>query len=156
MTSISGLFAGTIGQFRNRRSLGGRKKFTWLIAALPALIGGLLLGGCSTYEISELHPTGGSASPQAARAPREPADVQILKADVVDKHYQVIGTLTAKAKIVTSWVRYPDRNDVDRELRKAAAKAGADAVIRVRYWTEPQGFESHGTVVGQGLAVYFQ
>lgn len=143
-------------QNNERAILGWRaKSMSWAISALPILVCSSLLAGCSTYATSELKRTGDLAATDAARPHRGPADIQILETDPADKHYRVIGTLTAKAHIVTSWVRFPDRDDVDRELREAAAKAGADAVIKVHYWTEPQGFENKGTVVGEGIAVYF-
>ena len=44
---------------------------------------------------------------------------------------------------------------VDDELRKEAAKIGADAVILVRYGTVGISFMSWGSLDGQGRAVAF-
>lgn len=117
----------------------------------------LILAGCGpTWSTVELE-TGpdAAASTTNERAPTEAGDVLVTENDISDRPYVVLSDLTVTVNKTTIFHKDPTREMVDDELRKEAAKIGANAVILVRYGTVGISLMSWASLDGQGRAVAF-
>ena len=117
----------------------------------------MLLAGCGpTWSTTSLK-TAPDASMTTAET-REPTDIGVIlvtEDDITDRAYAVLGDLEVTVNKLTMLHPDPTKDLVDSELRKEAAKIGADAVILVLYGSVGISFVSWGSLDGQGRAVTF-
>jgi len=130
------------------------------------------LAGCSTWSSGGMKPTPGAPQTAAAEKPaanqdrnrrkttqRQRIDPAALAAitlsenDITDRPYDVVGDVKVTVNKTTIFNKDPTREQVDERLREEAVKAGANAVILVRYGTVGIGVMSWGSLDGQGRAV---
>lgn len=100
-------------------------------AAALALLGLLGLGGCGTYG----HTTTANAQ-RGPNANRDPGGITVTEA-TPDRRYQPLGQIRTTVRPINLFSSDPTRADVDAELRREAARFGADAVVNVRYDSDP-------------------
>jgi len=122
----------------------------------------VLVAGCGpTWSSSELKtaPTAAATVTGAASTsestPTDASRILVTEDDITDRAYAVLGDLKVTVNKTTIFNQDPTRELVDAELRKEAAKIGADAVILVRYGTVGISFTSWGSLDGQGRAIAF-
>jgi hypothetical protein len=80
----------------------------------------------------------------------------VTEADISDRTYTELGTVTAKAGKLTWVSRNPDRGDIDLKLKDKARQIGADAVIRVHYTPTGASMMSWGGIKGEGVAIKYK
>jgi len=121
------------------------------------LIGGLLMvSACATWSTSSVQGVGDSGTPVASKAEQKsPQDIVITETDITDRKYKVLGDIAVTVNKTTIFHSDPTKEQVNEELRKEAAKLGADAVIFVRYGTVGIAFTSWGSLDGKGRAIVF-
>jgi uncharacterized protein YbjQ (UPF0145 family) len=128
----------------------------------------LSLAGCATWSSGGMKPAPttqmATAEKPAARktAQRQKIDpavvaaIRVTENDITDRPYDVIGDIKVTVNKTTIFNKDPTHEQVDDRLREEAAKAGADAVVLVRYGTVGIGVMSWGSLDGQGRAVKFK
>jgi|SRR3989338_2693398 len=126
------------------------RKIILLIGAL------LLLSACATWSTSNVKRVDDSETIVASKAEQKaPQDIVVTETDISDRKYKVLGDIEATINKTTIFHSDPTREKVNEELRKEAAKLGADAVILVRYGTVGVSFMSWGSLNGKGRAIVF-
>ena len=85
----------------------------------------------------------------------DPSTITVTENDITDRKYEVLGDISATVNKTTLFHPDPTPELVAEELRKEAAKLGADAVILVRYGTVGVSFVSWGSLDGNGRAIRF-
>lgn len=110
-----------------------------------------------TFSTSMTSPFG---SPVPAKlTPKQIAKAKkiiITEMDISDREYKILADIEVKIDKTCIFCGDPTSKEVNKELRKEAAKIGADAVILVRYGTVGITFENFGgTLNGKGRAVVF-
>lgn len=116
-------------------------------------VASLLVGGCATWSTATVEE---SKSGTAARAAKAPGNVLITEGDITDRPYTVLGDVSVTVNKTTIFNADPTREMVNEELRKEAAKRGADAVVLTRYGTVGISLMSWGSLEGKGRAVAFK
>lgn len=86
---------------------------------------------------------------------KSPDSVILTTGDITDRPYRVINDLDVWVHKPNVFARDPTPADIDKELKKRAAKLGADAIIFVRYGTVGMGVFNWGQLEGRGRAVAF-
>ncbi len=81
--------------------------------------------------------------------------VQLTEDDIADRSYHVLGDLKVVVRKQTLLSAEPTRERVNKKLKKAARKLGADAVILIRYGTVGMGVIGWGELEGRGRAIRF-
>jgi len=133
------------------------------------------LAGCATWSAGGMKPAPGAQQSASAEKPaanqdrnrrkttqRQKIDPAVVAAiavtenDITDRPYDVVGDIKVTVNKTTIFNKDPTREQVDEKLREEAAKAGANAVILVRYGTVGIGMMSWGSLDGQGRAVKFK
>jgi len=126
------------------------RKIILLIGAL------LMLSACATWSTSNVKKVDDSEAIVASKAEeKSPQDIVVTETDISDRKYKVLGDIEATVNKTTIFHSDPTREKVNEELRKEAAKLGADAVILVRYGTVGVSFMSWGSLNGKGRAIVF-
>lgn len=121
------------------------------------LIGALLLlSACATWSTSDVKRAADSETIVPSQAEhKSPQDIVVTETDISDRKYKVLGDIEATVNKTTIFHGDPTREKVNEELRKEAAKLGADAVILVRYGTVGVSMMSWGSLNGKGRAIVF-
>ncbi len=132
------------------------------------------LAGCATWSSGDIKPAPGTQAATAEKPtatadrnkrkttqkqkidPAVVAAIQVTENDITDRPYDVVGDIKVTVNKTTIFNKDPTHEQVDDRLREEAAKAGADAVILVRYGTVGIGLMSWGSLDGQGRAVKFK
>ncbi len=117
----------------------------------------LMLTGCTTWSTSSIDSGNGGSqgSVIAGGEKKSPLSIIITKSDITDKKYKILGDIEVTVNKTTIFNKDPTREMVDKELKKEAAKLGADAVTFVRYGTVGMGLMSWGSLNGKGRAIAF-
>jgi len=121
------------------------------------LIGALLmLSACATWSTSNVKGVDDSKTIAASkRDQKSPQDIVVTETDISDRKYKVLGDIEVTINKTTIFHSDPTQEKVNEELRKEAAKLGADAVILVRYGTVGVSLMSWGALNGKGRAIVF-
>jgi len=132
------------------------------------------LAGCATWSSGSVKPApsvqtattdkpvakpGRSGRKSTQRETVDPAAlaaITVTENDITDHPYDVVGDIKVTVNKTTIFNKDPTHEQVDDKLREEAAKAGANAVILVRYGTVGIGVMSWGSLDGQGRAVKFK
>ena len=114
-----------------------KTKFWFAVAAIA-----VSLGACS----------GAKGPPPIVKSPDS---VILTQGDITDRPYRVVNDLDVWVHKPNIFARDPTPADIDMELKKKAAKLGADAVIFVRYGTVGTGVFNWGQLDGRVRAVAF-
>lgn len=116
----------------------------------------LMLGGCATWSTSNVKGVDDSKTIVPSKMDQKsPQDIVVTETDISDRKYKVLGDVEVTVNKTTIFHSDPTREKVNEELRKEAAKLGADAVILVRYGTVGVSFMSWGALNGKGRAIVF-
>lgn len=134
----------------------------------------LALAGCATWSSGDIKPAAGAQTAAADKPaaatdrnkrkttqrqkidPAVVAAVIVTENDITDRPYDVVGDIKVTVNKTTIFNKDPTHEQVDDRLREEAAKAGANAVVLVRYGTVGIGLMSWGSLDGQGRAVKFK
>ena len=115
----------------------------------------IILTGCvDTHGSMQPSPVGGVA-PNARTTPINPGAIEITEGDLPNRHYVVVGEVSATGRSFNLISSNPTRADVDQALRVQAARLNADAIIHVKYRSERSGLQSRGKLSGSGQAIVF-
>jgi hypothetical protein len=115
----------------------------------------VFLAACGTRSGGSIAPTTGAAAPATVAAKKDPAAIQIFDGDIANRKYHSLGDISVSVSNWTIFDSDPTPAKVDDELRKQAAKLGADAVILVRYGTVGMSVMTWGKLDGNGRAIAF-
>lgn len=126
------------------------RKIILIIGAL------LMLSACATWSTSNVKRGDDSKTTVVPKmAQKSPQDIVVIETDISDRKYKILGDIEATVNKTTIFHSDPTREQVNEELRKEAAKLGADAVILVRYGNVGVSFMSWGALNGKGRAIVF-
>jgi hypothetical protein len=113
----------------------------------------ILISGCAaTRSSSNIE----SASNISGRiVPTLESNILVTEEDILDLEYISLGDIEVSVSKTTIFNKDPSNEMIDEELKKEAAKLGADAVILVRYGTVGVSAFSWGKLDGKGRAIKF-
>ena len=124
-----------------------------IILIIGALV---MLSGCATWSTSNVKRVDHSETAVAPKTvQKSPQDVVITETDISDRKHKSLGDIEVTVNKTTIFHSDPTQEKVNEELRKEAAKLGADAVILVRYGTVGVSALSWGALNGKGRAIVF-
>jgi len=116
----------------------------------------LLLSACTTWSTSNVKRVDDTETIVASKAGQKSLqEIVVTETDISDHKYKVLGDIEVTVNKTTIFNADPTREKVNEELRKEAARLGADAVILVRYGTVGVSFMSWGSLSGKGRAIVF-
>ena len=123
---------------------------------VPVLACILFLSACATWATSDVTAVGSTSEVAISDATEyRPEDIVVTEADISDRKYRALGDIDVTVNKTTIFNAAPTPEKVNDELRKVAAKLGADAVILVRYGTVGISGSSWGSLSGKGRAIVF-
>lgn len=80
----------------------------------------------------------------------------ITEGDIADRPYDEIGPVSANRGRGTFFDRQPTRESVNIRLTEVARRMGADAVVRVRYFSRSTSAMSWGGLQADGIAIRYR
>ena len=90
-----------------------------------------------------------------ATTPTLASSILVTEEDILDREYTSLGDIEVSVSKTTIFNKDPSNEKIDEELKREAAKLGADAVILVRYGTVGVSAFSWGKLDGKGRAIKF-
>lgn len=122
---------------------------------------GWFIAGCSSSWSTSNVDNSPGAKPAAVSAPDSTApqklaqDIIVTDEGITNRKYETLGAISVTVNKTTLFHKDPTPALVNEELRKEAAKLGADAVVLVRYGSIGVSAFSWGSLDGKGRAVRF-
>ena len=113
----------------------------------------ILISGCAAYRSSSNVELAQNASD--ATTPTLASSILVTEEDSLDRVYTSLGDIEVSVSKTTIVNKDPSNEMIDEELKREAAKLGADAVILVRYGTVGVSAFSWGKLDGKGRAIKF-
>jgi len=113
----------------------------------------ILISGCAANRSSSNVELALNAS--EATTPTLASSVLVTEEDILDREYTSLGDIEVSVSKTTIFNKDPSNEMIDEELKREAAKLGADAVILVRYGTVGVSAFSWGKLDGKGRAIKF-
>ena len=90
-----------------------------------------------------------------ATTPTLASSILVTEEDILDREYTSLGDIEVSVSKTTIFNKDPSNEMIDEELKREAAKVGADAVVLVRYGTVGVSGFSWGKLDGKGPAIKF-
>jgi len=113
----------------------------------------ILISGCAANRSSSNVELALNAS--EATTPTLASSILVTEEDILDREYTSLGDIEVSVSKTTIFNKDPSNEKIDEELKREAAKLGADAVILVRYGTVGVSAFSWGKLDGKGRAIKF-
>ena len=113
----------------------------------------ILISGCAANRSSSNVELALNAS--EATTPTLASSILVTEEDILDREYTSLGDIEVSVSKTTIFNKDPSNEMIDEELKREAAKLGADAVILVRYGTVGVSAFSWGKLDGKGRAIKF-